>query len=310
MAAPHVYDNYWGKGAERLLRELATRQHGVVAIWQLLGLGFSRRWIDHRLAIDRLHPVHRGVYAVGTLPLSPLGRCMAAALAGGDGSAVGFGAAAWLWDLAETLPQTIDVYAPARRRPQRGLSFHENLPPDEATTHESIPVTIPSRTLLDLAPRTEPHRLERMLERSEGAGLGSTLTLAALLDRYPRRPGTPRIRQILQLRSDYGPRPTRSDPESLLLALCDAHGIPRPLTNCLLEVAGRTYELDAYWPDQRLAVEYDSWEFHGDRVSFRDDRIRDRVLATAGVRTVRATAFDLGPGSAAFAADLIRLRAL
>ena len=42
----------------------------------------------------------------------------------------------------------------------------------------------------------------------------------------------------------------------------------------LLEVAGRTYELDAYWPDQRLAVEYDSWEFHSNLVSFREDRIR------------------------------------
>jgi hypothetical protein len=75
-------------------------------------------------------------------------------------------------------------------------------------------------------------------------------------------------------------------------------------------VAGRNFELDAYWPEQRLAVEYDSWEFHGDRVSFRDVRIRDRVLATAGIRTVRATAFDLGVGAAAFAGDLLTLLGL
>jgi hypothetical protein len=229
---------------------------------------------------------------------------MAAALAAGRSGTVAFGAAAWLWDLTDTLPQTIDVYAPTRRTNRPGLRFHENLPADELTTHESIPVTIPSRTLLDLAPTAEPHRLERMLERSEEAGLGSTLTLTALLDRYPRKPGTPRIRQILGLRSEHGPRRTRSDPESLLLHLCDAHGIPRPLTNHLLEVAGRTYELDAFWPEQRLAVEYDSWEHHSGRTAFRDDRIRDRALTLAGVRVVRLTAFDLGPGAAACAADL------
>ena len=57
-------------------------------------------------------------------------------------------------------------------------------------------------------------------------------------------------------------------------------------------------------PEQRLAVEYDSWEHHGGRTAFRDDRIRDRALTLAGVRVVRLTAFDLGPGAAACAADL------
>jgi hypothetical protein len=293
-----------GLSAEHALAEIVEAQHEIAARVQLLERGVSARTIDRWLRDRRVRRVHAGVYTVGTFPLSPLSRCMAAALAGGSGAGIGFAAAAWLLDMAETLPQTIDVHAPTHRTSRPGLRFHRGLPPDELTLHELIPVTIPARTILDLSPITEPHRLERMIERGEEAGLASTLTLAALLDRYPRRPGTPVIRRLLGLRDEHGSRRTRSDPEGALLHLCDHHGIPRPLTSYLLEVAGRTFELDAYWPEQRLALEYDSFEFHGGRASFRDDRIRDRILATIGVRTVRATSFDLSGGANALAADL------
>ena len=45
--------------------ELAGRQHGVMARRQLLALGFNAREIEHRVGRGRLHPVMRGVYAVG-----------------------------------------------------------------------------------------------------------------------------------------------------------------------------------------------------------------------------------------------------
>src|SRR5262245_16905831 len=62
------------------LAELARRQHGVVARRQLLVLGFSGRAIDHRLENGRLHPIHRGVYAVGHRALRRESAWMAAVL--------------------------------------------------------------------------------------------------------------------------------------------------------------------------------------------------------------------------------------
>jgi len=44
---------------------LAGRQHGIVTRRDLLGLGFSPQAIEHRIGVGRLHPVGRGVYAVG-----------------------------------------------------------------------------------------------------------------------------------------------------------------------------------------------------------------------------------------------------
>jgi hypothetical protein len=60
---------------------LAARQHGVVALAQRLALGFGAGAIKYRLKIGRLHLLHRGVYAVGHRPPSPLAKAMAAVLA-------------------------------------------------------------------------------------------------------------------------------------------------------------------------------------------------------------------------------------
>jgi hypothetical protein len=61
---------------------LARRQHGVLARQDLLRLGLRRARIKHRVASGRLHPVGRGVYAVGRRELTREGRWMAAVLAG------------------------------------------------------------------------------------------------------------------------------------------------------------------------------------------------------------------------------------
>jgi predicted transcriptional regulator of viral defense system len=60
---------------------LATRQHGVVATWQLDALGYGRNAVAKAAMVGRLHRVHRGVYVVGQRGITWHGRCMAAVLA-------------------------------------------------------------------------------------------------------------------------------------------------------------------------------------------------------------------------------------
>ncbi|HYH89217.1 MAG TPA: DUF559 domain-containing protein [Solirubrobacteraceae bacterium] len=62
-----------------------------------------------------------------------------------------------------------------------------------------------------------------------------------------------------------------------------------PQTNTLIE----GIEVDAAWPDRRLSVELDSYEFHGTRQAFENDRRRDRRLTAAGWRVMRVTWRDL-----------------
>ena len=51
-------------GVDRLIFDLAERQHGVATRAQLLGCGIGRGAIEGRVAKGVLRPVHRGVYAV------------------------------------------------------------------------------------------------------------------------------------------------------------------------------------------------------------------------------------------------------
>jgi very-short-patch-repair endonuclease len=52
-------------------------------------------------------------------------------------------------------------------------------------------------------------------------------------------------------------------------------------------VAG--YEVDLFWRHPRVVVEFDSFEFHGDRRAFESDRLRDAELQAAGFRVIRVT---------------------
>ncbi len=75
-------------GLERAIAELATAQHGVVALSQLEQLGLGARAVRFRVATGRLHRVHPGVFAVGHVHLSREGHYMAAVLACGAGAAL------------------------------------------------------------------------------------------------------------------------------------------------------------------------------------------------------------------------------
>src|SRR5690349_22674248 len=65
---------------------LIGRQHGLLARRQLLALGYSAAAIQHRIAYGRLHPVARGIYAVGWPYLDDRRRWAAAVLAAAAGN--------------------------------------------------------------------------------------------------------------------------------------------------------------------------------------------------------------------------------
>src|SRR6185295_3317585 len=102
---------------------LARRQHGVVTRKQLLAGGLSGDMIQRRLAAGRLHPLWRGVYAVGRPEVSDRGRWMAAVLACGPGARLSHGSAAALWGLL-AWDGEIDIVLPGRRTSRRPGPLH------------------------------------------------------------------------------------------------------------------------------------------------------------------------------------------
>ena len=85
------------RGVDAVIAAVARGQHGVVARWQMLALGITARAIDVRIEAGRLHPIHRGVYAVGHRVVSREGEWLAAVLAGGAAAVLSHESAAALW---------------------------------------------------------------------------------------------------------------------------------------------------------------------------------------------------------------------
>jgi hypothetical protein len=268
------------EGRHRALAELARRQHGVVSTSQLAQLGYSRFVVADAARADR----HRGVYAVGYRPLTWHAYCLAAVLACAPAYA-SHASAGWIWGLLRYAPERIDVTARTRRHPKQAMRLHyAPLDLRDRAEREGIPVTSVARTLLDLAATLPRRRLDRVLERSEELKRFDLAAVDELLARVTRHPGVAPLREALAL---YRPSPafTRSGVEDRFLALVAAAGLPVPAMN--RNVAG--LELDAYWEEERFAVELDVFETHGTHLAFERDRVRDEELKLIGVEMIRVT---------------------
>jgi hypothetical protein len=122
-----------------------------------------------------------------------------------------------------------------------------------------------------------------MLERSEELELLDLGPIEELLERSGGHAGRGRLRRAIAL---YAPVPfTRSGFERRFFAAVLEAGLPRPATN-FVEVG---FELDLYWPEDRFAVELDTYATHGTIAAFERDRLRDEDLALAGIAMTRVT---------------------
>src|SRR6476620_12038707 len=100
---------------------LAKRQHGVITWAQLLALGFTDDAIRDRLARGRVRLIHRGVYAIGQMPLTQKGEWMAAVLACGPTAALSHDSAAALWELAKQSTTNIHISVLSQSRSRDGI---------------------------------------------------------------------------------------------------------------------------------------------------------------------------------------------
>jgi predicted transcriptional regulator of viral defense system len=283
------------------MADLARRQHGVVSREQLLDLGVGRHFIGRHIERARLHPLHRGVYAVGHRKLTRGGVWMAAVLAAGERAVLSHRSAAELWRIRDTSRRLVEVTAPRQRRPRPGLTVHRAvLPSDEVTIHDGIPVTTPARTLLDLAAVLDEHKLARAAERAEALKLTSPTSLAELTQRYPKRPGTPKLKRLIE-EHRIVPTTTANDLERRFLTFLEANDLPRPLVNESLDPHTTP---DFRWTQQRLVIELDGFETHGTRAAFERDRARDRQLTAQGWRVARITQRQLDNEPATLAKEL------
>ena len=261
---------------------LAAGQRGYVRREQLLRLGLTRHQISHSIKIHRLIPVYAGVYAVGHIPTLPEDRAVGALLACGPGAVLSHGSAAVAWGVFRRWRMPFEVTARSiHTRPD--IRVHRAaLKRRDVRYQAGIRVTSPARTMLDIAPRMTDKALRRAVNDLRRPGYLHIPDLEDVVDRFPRHAGAARLRPFIERPRD---RPTRSTLEDDFLAFTERFGLPRPQVN--VWVAGR--EVDAWFPEERLIVELDGWDFHSARDRFEGDRDNDATALALGIPTCRFT---------------------
>jgi predicted transcriptional regulator of viral defense system len=266
---------------------IAARDHGVVDAEDLRACGLDKHAVARRVGAGRLHPKHRGVYAVGHPRLTLHGRFMAAVKACGPDAVLSHYSAAVLYSLVDwddRFPEVTVLGSWKREHP--GLRIHrsEHLPQQDRTRRHGIPVTTPARTLVDLAAVVDPRRERRAVNQALALKRVTLPQLARRLDDAPGRRGAATLRTILLTAA-----PTRSDLEDALLDVVLSGGLAPPDVNVPLDLAGRIVIPDLRWPAERLVVEADSRTWHDNPLARHDDAERQAVLEAHGERVLRVT---------------------
>jgi very-short-patch-repair endonuclease len=271
--------------APEALARFATRQHGVVSSRQLQRLGYDRDLVLAETKRGRLRRLHRRVYAVGHEALTWEGWCVAAVAANAPCVASHW-SAGWIWGLTRSRPSgKFHVTATTRRHRREGFHVHfAELTDQDTSSVQGVPVTSVARTSLDLAALDPSGTSARLRRLEDGEHRLDLREFEALLARAKGHKGWAALARAVDL---YRPDPTvtRSGLERRFRALLRRSDLPQPSMNFV--VAG--YELDAYWPDHHLAVELDTYGTHGSRLSFEEDRKRQRVLGMLGITLERVT---------------------
>ena len=268
---------------ERRVLRIAARQQGVVSRAQVLGEGLSPRQIDGRLARGAWVRLRPGVYRVEGSPRGWLQHVTATMLWAGKGAVLSHQTAAALWGLArfgeaEPIHVTVGCFLPP---PPTVVTHQSRLSSNEVGVRRGLRVTSLLRTVLDLAATESERDVEAALDSALARKLTTPEDLRRFVDRHGGERGVVVLRRLLE-RFEGGDGPSESELESRVLELVDDAGLPRPIRQQSVKLAGRTRRLDFRFAGSNVVIEADGFAWHANPVSFEKDRQRANALAARG----------------------------
>jgi very-short-patch-repair endonuclease len=233
---------------------------------------------------------------------------MAAVLGSGPDAMLSHKTAAALWGIRGYSGGAIHVTVPHKSTSTKRIRRHLSIvPSDERAVEEGIPLTSVHRTISDLAAAASVDEVVAMIKEAEYLNRWDRLSLPDLLERYPGKRGSRKVRFALNRITEEPPGRTRSKLEQRFAPFLRRHRLPLPRFNDWILLGDKRYCVDCHWPDLRLIVELDGWEGHRTRSAFQTDRARDRALHAAGFSVVHLTWAQLHSEPLEAAADLRKL---
>lgn len=275
---------------------MAAAQHGAIARRQLLCLGMTAGKIRTLLQRGDLVCAGSGVYRLAAAPTSWKQDLFLAHLIAGPDSAISHRSAGMEWGLDAVEAPFIEISSPRKLRdvpfrPHRTFS----LAPGDVTGRGNLPVTNPTRTLLDLSLVLSVRELERAYESALRKGLTDQGILIDRFETWARsgRNGVTKWRKLLALRHEAA-KPTESYLETLLLQAVREGRLPVPVRQYPIGKNGiHVRRFDFAYPPEKVAIEADSAAWHLGRESWGKDLRVQNEAASLGWLILRFTYWDI-----------------
>ena len=259
---------------------LMRRQHGLITRAQALACGLTARQIEGLLAGGVWLLARPEVYALAGAPPTWEQAVLAAVMAGGPDVLCSHGTAGALRGLKHATADEIEILSPlGRHKRLDGVVGHRSgaLFDADRTVYRSIPVTTVARTLVDVSGRLTARRLGEAVDDALRRRIVDLADLRRTAGRLGSAPGRSmrRVHQVLALRIP-GYDPLESDLETRALRAFTAAGLPAPRQQYPIALSGIPSHLDLAYPEARICIELDGFEWHRTRSAFDDDRRRER----------------------------------
>jgi hypothetical protein len=202
--------------------------------------------------------------------------------------------AAQLWRLDGAAPsrpsEPVHLVVPPNRSGKNvaGATVHRAaLASAQITERWGIPVTTLTRTLTDIAGLVTADVLSKATDDALRQRLITPADLVRLRAERPPVTGAAALKQVLDER--VGRSAGDSVWEDRVFGWIVDAGLPAPLRQYQVVLPHGIAVLDMAYPDPKVGIEFDGWEWHAGRRRFDHDRVKTSELALAGWTTIIVT---------------------
>ena len=269
----------------------ASAHHGVYRAADAERLGLTRWQVTRRVEQGRATRRGKGIYVVTGAPQSKQQDLLVAVWrTGGVGSHRSAAHLLGMWELEPGEPEVTVPFGAAHEFDRTIVHRSRDLARSRTVLISGIPVTNPTRTLVDIGQVIAPADLEAMVHLALHRRLTHIDRLIAeyfSISRHGRQGAGP-IGELLRT-IDPSMGPAESKLELVLLDILDEQGLPPPVRQHVVHVDGEEFRLDVAYPAAMLFIEGDGFGVHGTRTAFEDDRRRQNLLVLAGWSPLRFT---------------------
>lgn len=295
----------WGS-----LLALLAKQHGVVALRQVIELGIAPRSFRRRARKEGWIEHGSTLWSPPDTELDQWGLAMAAALAGGDHALVTGQAALRLHGLDVPFPTPVRIVTPMQRHAVRSVDPEQvkviasrTLRPADGTTLRRVPLTTVDRSFLDLVipptPAITPVRDALITATQTGL-----TTASAVHDRVTRARGLPGAGVLRRALADIGSTGADSPFSHRVASRLLREGLRPDRSPVPVATPGRTLHPDITFCDHRVCIECDGLRWHRTQKDLAIDHRKDRRYRDAGWICLRIGWWEFDHGWPTFVHDL------